>query len=76
MSAHDDVVTAARALRDQGHPAFTVAELISTARRYGSTHPEAVLRKTVMGMMDDPENPTQARDLLVEVRRGYFRLRS
>jgi hypothetical protein len=75
MSAQDDLITAARSLRDQGLSAYSLADLLSTARRYGSTYPDPVLRKTIESMVASPDDAAQNRDVFVEVRKGYYRLR-
>lgn len=74
MSAHDDLVTAAKSLRDQGHSYFSLADLLSTARRYGSTYPDTVLRSTLLTMLQSEENAAHDGVVFVEVRRGYYRL--
>lgn len=74
MSAQDDLLTAAKALRDQGRTAFSLADILSTARRYGSTYPDTVLRKTLMGLLQTEENPAQDNVVFVEVRHGYYRM--
>ena len=74
MSAHDDLVTAARSLRDQGLPSYSLADLLATARRYGSTYPDPVLKKTLASMIIRPDDAAQDRDVFVEVRKGYYRL--
>lgn len=75
MSAHDDLITAARSLRDQGLTAFSMADLLATARRYGSTFPDPVLKETLQAMIADPDDAAQDRDVFVEVRKGWYRLR-
>ena len=75
MSAQDDLVTAARSLRDQGQTSYSLADILSTARRYGSTYPDPVLRATMLTMLASPDDAAQDRDVFVEVRRGYYRLR-
>ncbi len=75
MSAHDDLITAARSLRDQGLTAYSISDLLSTARRYGSTYPDTVLRRTIETMVASPDDPQQNRDVFVEVRKGWYRLR-
>ena len=74
MSAHDDLVTAARSLRDQGLTSYSRADLLNTARRYGSTYPDPVLKKTLASMIISPDDAAQDRDVFVEVRKGYYRL--
>lgn len=75
MSAHEDLVNAARSLRDQGVAAYSLADLIATARRYGSTYPDPVLRRTITTMVVAPDDAAQDRDVFVEVRKGWYRLR-
>jgi hypothetical protein len=75
MSAHDDLVAAARSLRDQGLVSYSIADLLSTARRYGSTYPDPVLRRTLEELVTSPDDAAQNRDVFVEVRKGYYRLR-
>ena len=75
MSAQDDVVTAARALRDQGNTSFSAQDLLSTARRYGSTFPDAELKKALDALIARDDDPAQERDVFVEVRKGWYRLR-
>ncbi len=75
MSARDDLVTAARSLRDQGHPIFSYDDLIATARRYGSTNTDRDLKTTFEAMLRSPEEPAQNHDAFIEVRKGYYRLR-
>jgi hypothetical protein len=75
MSAHDDLVTAARSLRDQGLVSYSIADLLATARRYGSTYPDRVLRRTLEELVTSPDDAAQNRDVFVEVRKGYYRLR-
>jgi hypothetical protein len=75
MGAQDDLVTAARSLRDQGLTAYSLNDLVSTARRYGSTYPDPVLRKTILAMVASPDDAQQNRDVFVEVRKGWYRLR-
>lgn len=75
MSAHEDLVNAARSLRDQGVAAYSLADLIATARRYGSTYPDPVLRRTITTMVLAPDDAAQDRDVFVEVRKGWYRLR-
>lgn len=75
MSAQDDLITAARSLRDQGNTAFSVQDLLATARRYGSTFPDNVLKKTLEELIARPDDAAQDRDGFVEVRKGWYRLR-
>lgn len=75
MSTRDDLVTAARSLRDQGHPVFSYDDLIATARRYGSTSTDRDLKNAFEAMLMSPEEPAQNLDAFVEVRKGYYRLR-
>lgn len=75
MSAHDDLVTAARSLRDQGLSAYSLADLLATARRYGSTYPDPVLKKTLTAMIARADDAAQDRDVFVEIRKGWYRLR-
>ena len=75
MSAQDDLIAAARSLRDQGISAFSVADLLSTARRYGSAFPDATLKKTLATLIARADDPAQDRDVFVEVRKGWYRLR-
>ena len=75
MSAHDDLVTAARSLRDQGLTSYSINDLLTTARRYGSTYPDPVLRKTIESMVASTDDAQQDRDVFVEVRKGWYRLR-
>ncbi len=75
VSAEDDLVTAARSLRDQGQTSYSMADIISTARRYGSTFPDEVLRSTLLAMLASPDDAAQDRDVFLEVRHGYYRLR-
>ena len=75
MSAQDDLIAAARSLRDQGISAFSVADLLSTARRYGSTFPDATLKKSLATLIARADEPAQDRDVFVEVRKGWYRLR-
>ncbi len=74
MSAQDDLLVAARALRDQGRTSFSLAEILSTARRYGSTYPDTVLRSTMLRMLQTEENPAEDHVVFVEVRHGYYRM--
>ncbi len=75
MSAQDDVVTAARALRDQGNTPFSAHDLLSTARRYGSTFPDVDLKKALDALIARADDPAQEHDVFVEVRKGWYRLR-
>ena len=75
VSTRDDLVAAARSLRDQGHTSYSYADLVATARRYGSTATDRDLQRTFEEMLASPEEPAQNRDAFVEVRKGYFRLR-
>ncbi len=75
MSAHDDLVTAARSLRDQGTATYSLADLVAAARRYGSTYPESTLRAAVAAMVATSADDAEERDALVEVRKGWYRLR-
>ena len=76
MSAYDDLVTAARSLRDQGTSMYSLADLVAAARRYGSTYPESTLRAALAAIVatgaDDADDERVA---LVEVRKGWYRLR-
>ena len=74
MSADDDLVNAARSLRDQGTAIFSLADLVSAARRYGSTYPDSTLRATVAAMAA-AHDTAHKNDALVEVRKGWYRLR-
>ncbi len=74
MSAHDDLVTAANSLRDQGGTAFSLADILATARRFGSTYPDTVLRSTMMTMLQREDDPAQDGVVFVEVRHGYYRM--
>lgn len=75
VSAHDDLVTAARSLRDQGLTAYSLADLLATARRYGSTYPDPILKTTLTSMIASADDPAQDRDVFVEIRKGWYRLR-
>jgi hypothetical protein len=75
MSAQDDLITAAKSLRDQGVTAFSMADIISTARRYGSTYPDPVLKSTMKKMLQTEDSPAQDGVVFVEVRHGYYRMR-
>jgi orotate phosphoribosyltransferase-like protein len=75
LSAHDDLITAARSLRDQGLTAYSIADLLATARRYGSTYPDPVLKKTLTTMIANTDDAAQDRDVFVEIRKGWYRLR-
>lgn len=75
MTAHEDLLTAARSLRDQGHTSYSITELLTTARRYGSVYPDAQLRLALDELVARADDPTQSRDVFVEVRKGYYRLR-
>lgn len=75
MSAHDDLLAAARSLRDQGHTAYSLQDILSTARRYGSTYSDAVLKRELDSLVHESDDPAQNRDVFVEVRKGYYRLR-
>ncbi|MBU6516293.1 MAG: hypothetical protein KGL23_09865 [Acidobacteriota bacterium] len=75
MSAYDDLVTAARSLRDQGTSMYSLADLVAAARRYGSTYPESTLRAAVAAMVATSADDAEERDALVEVRKGWYRLR-
>lgn len=74
MSAQEDLITAAQALRDQGLASFSLADVLATARRYGSTYPDPVLRATMDGMLSTRENAAQDNVVFIEVRHGYYRL--
>jgi hypothetical protein len=74
MSAQEDLITAAKSLRDQGHTAFSLADILSTARRYGSTYPDPVLKSTLATMLKTEDNAAQDGVIFVEVRRGYYRM--
>ena len=74
MSAYDDLVNAARSLRDQGTMTYSLTDLVSTARRYGNTDPDGVLRKAASAMTSTSDAAGE-RDTLVEVRKGWYRLR-
>jgi len=67
MSAQDDLIIAARSLRDQGLSAYSLADLLSTARRYGSTYPDPVLRKTIESMVESPDDAAQNRDVNLDI---------
>ncbi len=75
MSAHDDLIAAARSLRDQGISAFSVADLLTTARRYGSTYPDPALKKALAAAIASPDDAAQDHDVFVEIRKGWYRLR-
>ncbi len=75
MSARDDLVTAARSLRDQGMTAFSLPDLLATARRYGSTFPDPELKKALEAVIASPDDAAQDHDVFVEVRKGWYRLR-
>ncbi len=75
VSAHDDLIAAARSLRDQGISAFSVADLLATARRYGSTHPDRALKQALEAMIASPDDAAQDHDVFIEVRKGWYRLR-
>jgi len=75
VSAHDDLLAAARSLRDQGHTAYSLQDILSTARRYGSTYSDAVLKRELDSLVHESDDPAQNRDVFVEVRKGYYRLR-
>ncbi|HEY5302883.1 MAG TPA: hypothetical protein VIJ86_02365 [Acidimicrobiales bacterium] len=74
MSAHDDLVTAAKSLRDHGRIAVSLADILSTTRHYASTCPDAVLRSTMMTMLESGENGAQDGVVFVEVGHGYYRM--
>ncbi len=74
MSAQDDLLTAAKSLRDQGRTTFSLNDILSTARRYGSTYPDTTLRSTMMKMLQTEENPAQDNVVFIEVRHGYYRM--
>ena len=74
MSADDDLVNAARSLRDQGTAIFSLADLVAAARRYGSTYPDSALRAAVAAMALAHDNANKD-DALIEVRKGWYRLR-
>ena len=76
MSAYDDLVTAARSLRDQGTATYSLADLVAAARRYGSTYPESTLRAALAAMVaTSADDADDERVALVEVRKGWYRLR-
>lgn len=75
MSARDDLITAARSLRDQGISSFSVADLLATARRYGSTYPDPELKKTLKAVIARPDDAAQDHDVFVEIRKGWYRFR-
>jgi hypothetical protein len=75
VSARDDLIIAAQSLRDQGLTAYSMADLLATARRYGSTYPDPVLKQTLTTMIANADDPAQDRDVFVEVRKGWYRLR-
>jgi hypothetical protein len=75
VSARDDLIIAARSMRDQGLTSYSMADLLATARRYGSTYPDPVLRNTLATMIASADDPAQDRDVFVEVRKGWYRLR-
>jgi hypothetical protein len=74
MSAYDDLMNAATSLRDQGTATFSLADLVAAARRYGSTYPDSTLRAALQAMTVEPD-ATSKRDSLIEVRKGWYRLR-
>ena len=73
-SADDDLVNAARSLRDQGTAIFSLADLEVAARRYASTCPDSTLRATVAALAAVHDNADED-DALVEERKGWYRLR-
>ena len=74
MNAYDDLLNAARSLRDQGTTTYSLDDLVAAARRYGSTYPDRTLRTAVTAMVTTPDAASE-RDTLVEVRKGWYRLR-
>ncbi len=75
MSAQDDLFTAARSLHDQGSTAFSVQELLAATRRYGSTFPDSVLKRTFEDLIARADDPAHSPEVFVEVRKGWYRLR-
>ena len=76
MSAREDLIAAGRALHSGGRDCFTLAEIISEARKLGSTYADATLRTMVSHHLRIDKGTVTGGVGFVQVERGSYRVES
>jgi hypothetical protein len=76
MSAKEDLFAAARSLHAQGTDRFSLMDVISEARRLGSTYPDVTLRSMVSHHLRIDKRNVAGGVGFFQVSRGFYRLAS